>query len=281
MTTTRLRLRIWPNITGFLGRNGAGKTTTIKMLLGMTHPSEGNGTVLGLSITDPRQNREIRRRVAHVGEEKQLYHYMTVEQLIRFAASFYTDWRPEAAQRLERQYELQPRQKIGHLSKGTRTKLALLLALARRPDLLILDEPSDGLDPVAIEDVLQSLVTAAGEGTAVFSSHQIAEVERIADRVCVIDHGKLVADLSMDELRQEYRRITLGFATQPTEHDFDICGVSQIQTSGRQLIVWVKQNADSVIERARSLDAVSIEVAPVTLRELFLETVTGSNDAFL
>ena len=155
---------------------------------------------------------------------------------------------------------MQPRQKIGHLSKGTRTKLALLLALARRPDLLILDEPSDGLDPVAIEDVLQSLVTAAGEGTAVFSSHQIAEVERIADRVCVIDHGKLVADLSMDELRQEYRRIALGFATQPTEHDFDICGVSQIQTSGRQLIVWVKQNADSVIERARSLDAVSIEV---------------------
>jgi ABC-2 type transport system ATP-binding protein len=155
-----------------------------------------------------------------------------------------------------------------------RTKLALLLALARRPELLILDEASDGLDPVAIEDLLGTLAAVTGEGTTVFfSSHQIAEVERVADRVCVIDQGNLVADFSLDEMRIEYRRITLGFDKQPPEHDFDIRGVRQIRTSGRQMIVWANHNADAVVERARSLEAVSVDVTPVTLREVFLETV--------
>ena len=120
---------------GFLGRNGAGKSTTIRMLLGMTRPTEGSGTVLGRLIDDAGESREIRRHVAYVGEDKELYGYMTVEQLIRFTASFYTDWRPEVARRLQRQYQLPPGRKVRDLSKGTRTKLALLLALARRPAL--------------------------------------------------------------------------------------------------------------------------------------------------
>lgn len=264
-------------ITGFLGRNGAGKSTTIRMLLGMTHPSEGSGTVLGRRIDNAGESREIRRRVAYVGEDKELYGYMTVEQMIRFTSSFYPDWRPEAARQLQNRFELPARRKAKDLSKGMRTKLALLLALSRRPELLILDEPSDGLDPVSIEDLLQLLVAAAGEGTTVFfSSHQIAEVERVADRVCMIDHGKLVADLSLDELRQDYRRITLGFTKQPTERDFDIHGIQQIQTSGRQMIILADRNADAIVERARSLEAVSVDVAPVTLREVFLETVKES-----
>jgi ABC-2 type transport system ATP-binding protein len=261
-------------VTGFLGRNGAGKSTTIKMLLGMTRPSAGSGTLLGCQIDNPKESREIRRHVACVGEDKELYGYMTVEQLIRFTASFYQDWRPETAQRLRDRFELPPGRKVKNLSKGMRTKLALLLALARRPELLILDEPSEGLDPVSIEDLLQLLVAAAGEGTSVFfSSHQIAEVERIADRVCIIDHGKLVADLSLEEMRQDYRRITLGFASQPPGHDFDIRGVQQIQTNGRQMVVFANQNIDAIVERARSLEAVSVDVEAVTLREVFLETV--------
>jgi ABC-2 type transport system ATP-binding protein len=261
-------------ITGFLGRNGAGKSTTIKMLLGMTRPSEGGGTVLGRSINDAKENRKMRRHVAYAGEDKQLYDYMTVEQLIRFTASFYPDWRPETAHGLQAQYGLPSKRKVRDLSKGMRTKLALLLALARRPKLLILDEPSEGLDPVSIEDLLQALVAAAAEGTTVFfSSHQIAEVERIAERVCIIDHGKVVADLSLDEMRQDYRRITLGFNRQPSRNDFDVPGVRQIRTSGRQMIVRANHNAEAIVERARALEAVSIDVAPVSLREVFLETV--------
>src|SRR5438105_12332284 len=180
-------------ITAFLGRNGAGKSTTIKMLLGMVRPSAGTGTVLGKQITDAEENRELRRRVAYVAEDKPLYGYMTVEQTIRFVRSFYADWRSDIASKLLNEYKLPPQRKVKSLSKGMRTKLALLLALARRPELLILDEPSEGLDPVSIEELLQALVGAAADGTTIFfSSHQIAEVERIADRVCIIDRGTLV-----------------------------------------------------------------------------------------
>jgi ABC-2 type transport system ATP-binding protein len=261
-------------ITGFLGRNGAGKSTTIRMLLGMTRPSEGCGTVLGVPIDDAKQSREIRRHVAYAGEDKELYAYMTVDQLIRFTASFYKDWRPDIAQRLVRQYELPRWRKVRELSRGMRTKLALLLAMARHPELLILDEPSEGLDPVSIEDLLRALGAASGDGTTVFfSSHQIAEVERIADRVCIVDHGKLIADLSLDEIRQDHRRITLGFAHQPRSTAFDIQGVRQIQVSGRQLTVWAERNVEAIVDRARSMDAVSVDVAPISLREVFLETV--------
>jgi ABC-2 type transport system ATP-binding protein len=166
-----LNLRVAANhITGFLGRNGAGKSTTIKMLLGMTHPSSGSGSILGYRITDAKENCEMRRQVAYVGEDKQLYAYMTVDQLIRFTASFYPDWNEETAQQLRTRYQLPSNRKVKALSKGMRTKLALLLALARRPALLILDEPSEGLDPVSIEELLQTLTGIAGDGTTVFRS---------------------------------------------------------------------------------------------------------------
>jgi ABC-2 type transport system ATP-binding protein len=118
-------------IAGFLGRNGAGKSTTIKMLLGMTHPTVGSGTVLGKRIDDPKQSCEMRRCVAYVGEDKQTYAYFTVEEMIRFMKSFYADWRPEIETRLLKEYELPPKRKIRALSKGMRTKLALLLAAPR------------------------------------------------------------------------------------------------------------------------------------------------------
>jgi ABC-2 type transport system ATP-binding protein len=261
-------------ITGFLGRNGAGKSTTIKMLLGMTHPTAGAGVVLGKSINNPKENREMRREVAYVGEDKQLYAYMTVQQLIRFTKSFYPDWQRDVEHRLLKQYGLPLDRKVKALSKGMRTKLALLLALSRRPALLILDEPSEGLDPVSIEELLQALIAAAADGTTVFfSSHQIAEVERIAEHVCIIDRGKLVMDVSLDDMRQDYRRITLGFTQEQPREKFRIQGIQQIQTSGRQVVLLANQNADAILELARSMEPVSIDISAVGLREVFLETV--------
>ncbi|HEY6466928.1 MAG TPA: ABC transporter ATP-binding protein [Candidatus Acidoferrales bacterium] len=263
-------------ITGFLGRNGAGKSTTIKMLLGMTHPTAGTGTVLGKRLDDPKQSCEMRRCVAYVGEDKQTYAYFTVEEMIRFMKSFYSDWRPEVETKLVKEYELPLNRKIKALSKGMRTKLALLLALARRPALLILDEPSEGLDPVSIEALLQSLGAASAEGTTVFfSSHQIGEVERVADRVCIIDRGSLVMEVSLDQIHQDYRSITLGFSTHPSESDFQLEGIEQIRADGRQVTLLAKQHVDEVVERAHDLGAVSVEVTPVGLREVFLASVKG------
>jgi ABC-2 type transport system ATP-binding protein len=263
-------------ITGFLGRNGAGKSTTIRMLLGMIAPSAGTGLMLGKRIEDPKENRQMRRDVAYVAEDKQTYAYMTVEQMIRFTRSFYPDWQSEIEQRLLKQYQLPLRRKVKALSKGMRTKLSLLLALARRPALLILDEPSEGLDPVSVEELLHALVAAAGDGTSVFfSSHQISEVERIAERVCIIDHGALAMDFSLDQLRQDYRRVTLGFSSQPPQEEFRVRGVEKMRTDGRQMTLLASSNADAIAERARSLAAVSVDVTPVSLREIFLETVSG------
>src|SRR5438132_7808481 len=212
-------------ITGFLGRNGAGKNSTIKMLLGMLRPTGGSGTVLGRRIDNPRENREMRKYVAYVGEDKQMYAYMTVGQLIRFTRSFYADWRRDAEQRLLHEYQLPLQRKVKALSKGMRTKLALLLALSRRPELLILDEPSEGLDPVGIEHLLQMLVALAADGVTIFfSSHQIAEVERVADHICILDNGRLLVNASLDALRQSYRRIDLVFAVAPPGREFQIVG---------------------------------------------------------
>jgi ABC-2 type transport system ATP-binding protein len=270
-------------ITGFLGRNGAGKSSTIKMLLGISRASSGSGTLLGRNIENALQCCESRRHVAYVAEDKQTYSYLTVAEMIAFTRSFYEDWRIDVERRLLKQFDLPLQRKVRALSKGMRTKLALLLALARRSRLLILDEPSEGLDPVSIEELLQALVAAAAEGTTIFfSSHQIAEVERVADHVCIIDHGRLVADTSLDQIRQEYRRITFGFSTDPPRVDFADESVRSVRTDGRQVTVMAIRNADVVIEHAHRLGAASVETTPVGLRELFLAIVKEeSGDALV
>src|ERR1700684_225953 len=203
-------------ITAFLGPNGAGKSTTIKMLLGMIQPTNGDAAVLGHAISNPTECSRLRERIAYVAEDKPLYGYMTVEQLIRFTSRFYPNWRADEARRLLIAYRLPVHKKVRSLSKGMRTKLALLLAFARRPELLILDEPSEGLDPVGIEHLLQTLVAQSADGVTVFfCTYQIAEVERIADQVCVLEKGCLLLDESLDQLRQFWRRIDLVFAAPP------------------------------------------------------------------
>jgi ABC-2 type transport system ATP-binding protein len=261
-------------ITAFLGRNGAGKSTTIKMLLGMVRPTAGDALLLGKNIADPDESCAIRKKIAYVAENKPLYGYMTVEQTVSFARSFYPDWQTALASHLLNQYKLPLQQKVSTLSKGMRTKLALLLAFARRPELLILDEPSEGLDPVGIEDLLRTLVANAADGVSIFfSSHQIAEVERIADHVCILDSGRLLVDASLDLLRQSCRRINLSFTSVISEHQLRIAGVQKIRTDGHRMSIFASQNADAVIARARDLGVVSVDVAPLGLREIFLETV--------
>src|SRR5438067_6345006 len=161
-------------ITAFLGPNGHGKSTTIKMLLGMTRPSSGVGKVMGYPITDPKASLEIRRNTAFVSEDKQLYAYMTVQQILTFARGLFPSWQARCERELILGFELPLDRKIRQLSKGMRTKLALLLTLARGAKLLILDEPSEGLDPVSTEDMLQMIVGLAAEGASVFfSTHQL------------------------------------------------------------------------------------------------------------
>ncbi len=265
------------SIFGFLGRNGAGKTTTIKVLLGLARPTSGQARVFGLAADAPDESVEIRRRTGFVSDEKDLYDYMTVEEMIRFTARFFPRWRADLEQRYLRAFELPMDRKIKALSRGTRTKLALLLALCRGADLLILDEPTSGLDPAMTEEVLQALVShvAGEEMTVFFSSHQISEMDQIADRIAIIDRGRTVLTGSLDDLRENFRRIQLVFDGDAPEPAFRAPGVERVRRKGRVLTVLSSAGAERILDEARALNPVSVDVLPVTLKEIFLETVTA------
>lgn len=261
-------------VCAFLGQNGAGKSSTIKMLLGMIHPSSGTGRVLGHRIDKEKESLMIRQKTAFVAEDKRLYDYMTVAQIIRFTRSFFPGWNDGLEGRLLEQFELPRERRIRQLSKGMRTKLALLLGFARGCELLILDEPTEGLDPVAIEDVLQIVVSLAAEGTTIFfSSHQIAEVEQVADHVLMIDRGRLVLDAPMDEVKEEYRHIQAVFPEPVEERDLRVPGIEKVRTEGRTVSLLASHNVESIVEHVRMLRAGSVDVLPISLKEIFLEKV--------
>jgi ABC-2 type transport system ATP-binding protein len=267
------------SICGFLGRNGAGKTTTIKVLLGMARPTSGQARVFGLAADTQETSLDIRRRTGFVSDDKDLYGYMTVEEMIRFTAAVFPRWRGDVERRYLRVFELPVDRKVKALSRGMRTKLALLLALCRGAELLILDEPTSGLDPAMTEEVLQALVThvASEEMTVFFSSHQIAEVDQIADRVVIIHRGQAVLAGSLDDIRQNFRRIQLVFDGDAPEPEFRAPGVKRVWRKGRVLMVLSSEGTDGILDEARALNPVSMDVVPVTLKEIFLETVTTEN----
>jgi ABC-2 type transport system ATP-binding protein len=264
------------SIYGFLGRNGAGKTTTIKVLLGMVRASGGLARVFGLPSGTKEMGVAIRRRAGFVSEDKDLYDYMTVEEMIRFTAAFYMGWRSDLERRYLRAFELPAERKVKALSRGMRTKLALLLSLCRGVELLILDEPTSGLDPAMVEEVLQALVAhvSAQETTAFFSSHQIAEVDQIADSVTVMHRGRAVVSGALDDLRESYRRIQLVFDGEAPQPALRAPGIARVRRDGRVLTVLSSAGAEGVLDETRGLQPVSVDVTPVTLKEIFLETVT-------
>ena len=271
----QLDMNVLPGrISGFLGQNGAGKSTTLKMLMGAVGPSSGSGHIFGLNIADPAQSVEIRRRVAFVSEDKRLYDYMTVEQIIRFTRSFFPKWRSDLEGEFLKQFPLPLDRKIKKLSKGMRTQLALLLGISRGAEMLVLDEPTEGLDPVAIETVLELLKSLAAEGmTILFSSHQIAEVEQIADYVFMIHRGELVLSSAVDRLKNCYRRLVAVFDTPVSEKELAMEGVKHVGIAGPTVTLIIDGNLERILEHLRRLNATRVDLLPVTLKEIFLQNV--------
>jgi ABC-2 type transport system ATP-binding protein len=268
------------SIFGFLGRTGAGKTTTMKVLLGMARPTSGQARVFGLPADAPAASVEIRRRTGFVSDEKDLYDDMTVGEMIRFTAPFFPRWSQELEQRYRRRFELPLDRKVKALSRGMRTKLALLLALCRGAELLLLDEPTSGLDPATTEEVLQALVAhvARDETTVFFSSHQLAEIDQIADHVAIVDRGRAVVSGGLDDLRERYRRVQLVFDGDAPDVTFRAPGVERVRRQGRVITVLSSAGAGPVLDEARALNPRSVDVVPVTLKEIFLETVIQEED---
>ncbi len=190
---------------GLVGANGAGKTTLIKHILGLLRAERGSVRVFGLDpVAEPVA---VLSRIGYLSEENDLPGWMRVDELLRYSRAFYPAWDDAYAEELRRAFALDPTAGVKHLSKGQRARVGLLIALAHRPELLVLDEPSSGLDPIVRRDILDAVVrTIAGEGrTVLFSSHLLDEVERVADHVTMISHGKVVLSAPLAVIRESHR----------------------------------------------------------------------------
>lgn len=264
------------SISAFLGPNGSGKTTTIRMLLGLVRPTAGDALVFGLRAADDAVGVKIRMRIGYVSEDKQLYAYMTVRRILRFVQSVYPKWDADRAEAMVKQFDLPLARNCKELSKGMRTQLALVLALSRRAELLILDEPSEGLDPVVAERILEAIVQAAADGATVFfSTHHIAEVERVADHVFIMNRGKLVFQSPIEEIRANHRRVHVAFPGRVPLEEMELAGAHDARVENHVLSFVVQGGIDSITQRAHTLGALSVSVQPVSLREVFLESVGG------
>jgi ABC-2 type transport system ATP-binding protein len=196
---------------GLVGVNGSGKATLIKHVLGLLRAETGTVRVFGRDpVADPVG---VLSRIGYLSEENDLPAWMTVAELIRYTRAFYPGWRDDYAEELRQSFGLEPGVRIGTLSKGQQARAGLLVALAYRPELLVLDEPSSGLDPLVRRDILSAIVRIiADEGrTVLFSSHLLDEMERVADYVAMIDKGRIVLSAAMDDIQASHRRLTLRF----------------------------------------------------------------------
>jgi ABC-2 type transport system ATP-binding protein len=258
------------SIYGFLGRNGAGKTTTIRMMMGLVHPTSGSTTVLNLRWPDDQLG--ILQRVGYVGERKNLFDSMTGNDLVRFNRGFFPAWSDELAAKYARRLEVPMDRRFKKLSLGNRTKLCLLIALAQGAELLILDEPTSGLDPVITDQLLKVLIEDyASEGRTIFlSSHNLAEVEKIADWVGIIDGGKLLLEARLDDIRTHYRRITATGNALPSGRTEQVVSVIR---SGAVNEYVLRQDAERFAAELRGQGATILDVSPLNLSEVFLQLV--------
>ena len=194
---------------GLMGENGAGKTTLIRHILGLYRAQEGKVRVFDMNpVDDPAA---VLARIGYLAEERSLPQWMSVTQILAYTRAFYPSWDQGFALELCDMFELDLKQKIKSMSKGQNVRVALVLALAHRPELLVLDEPSSGLDPVVRRDILQAVIrTVADEGrTVLFSSHLLDEVERVADHVAMIDQGQVILSDPIDEIQETHHRFVL------------------------------------------------------------------------
>jgi ABC-2 type transport system ATP-binding protein len=255
----------------FLGRNGAGKTTTIRMLLGLLKPDGGQVRVLGL---DPKTAAiEIRRRVGYLAEDQVMFGWMRVRQMISFMAPFYPTWDSTRASELAQLFELPMTTRVKHLSKGQGVRLGLLLALAHRPKLVILDDPALGLDPIMRKEFLRDVVTylQSEQVTVFFSSHLLYEIEPVADAVAILDRGRVVRAASTEELRQQVKRIV---GSADSEAVFrDLPGLLDFHREGRQVMAVVENiDAANSVLRSGGVDAQEMDL---NLDEIFEAYVIG------
>lgn len=264
---------------GFLGRNGSGKTTFIQLLLGTLRPRVGDVRVLGRQVHT--EAIAIRKRIGYVPQEDDFDPDMKVASMLKFISKFYPEnWDDDFVQQLLDRFEVPEGKRIGQLSKGLRGRLALVASLGNQPDLLILDEPTAGLDPVVRRDFLEVIVDfmASGERTVFFSSHLLNEVERMADHVAIVDRGSILLETSVSQLKARLARYVMRFEQAPNQLRIPNAVSCRRIGEAWHVAAWV-DNADDRLRLEESLKAtcpVDMTSAESDLESIFVDLV-GEN----
>lgn len=267
---------------GFLGRNGAGKTTTIRMMLGLLDPTRGSASVLDHDSRNLRP--EVRARIGYLAEGHHVYSWMRVAECGQFQRRFFKHWNADLFHGVLKYFRLEPKDRVKNLSRGERAGLCLALTLAPEPELLVLDDPGLGLDPVARRALLESMVyvTRQADRTIFFSSHLIGDVERVADRIAVLDRGQLRACCSLEEFCRRVRRVVLRFAGRPPELPTIPGLLHSLRTEG-ELALTVANYDEQTETLVNTLGAERVEEIPIDLEEAFVSYLAerGERSFFL
>lgn len=260
-------------VLGLVGENGAGKTTLIKHLLGLLRAKEGKVRVFGKDpVVDPEY---VLARLGYLSEHREdIPGWMRIKELFRYTRTFYPKWDKKYAQELCETFYLNPNQRIKTLSKGQKAQVGLINALAHRPELLLLDEPSSGLDPVVRHDILATVIrSVVTEGRSVFlSSHLLDEIELVASQLVIMHKGSVFVDSSLDELKSSYFYLEVVFESgrETTPH---FPGTIWSRRQGKQWNVLCKADMEVLKQQAVELGARILKAKQPTLNEIFVSMV--------
>lgn len=256
---------------GFFGRNGAGKTTTIKCLLNLLRPTAGIIRVFGL---DPHiQEVAVKSRLAYVPDAVAFYPWMTARSVLDYLASFRARWNRQTELALLERFRLDASKKTNALSRGQKTQLALIGAICAEPELLILDEPTAGLDPIVRREFIQTVIGAyqeadPGNRTVFVSTHLISEFEGLIDEFTIIEGGRAALTLGADEARSRYKKIRARFAADAPAVDF--LEATHSRREGRELELTVNGHAEEILKRLDALGPEEVTTEALTLEEIFV-----------
>jgi ABC-2 type transport system ATP-binding protein len=257
---------------GLIGRNGAGKTTVLRVLMGLLRPDRGTATILGHSLwVAPREHRQ---RIAYLSQSQQLPDWMSLDDLSRYSSHFYDRWDRDLLHDLARRWDLPRDAAIVRLSGGNQRLAAIALALSARPEVLLLDEPAAGLDPIARRELNQCLIDALlhGDGcTILLSTHLLGDLERLATRVGIMDHGHIVAEGAVEDWQRTMRRVQVVFPGDVPPRDFAIPGALRCTALGPVVTALARVTDDAQLDGVRALPGARVYVFPLTLEELFVD----------
>ncbi len=272
LAVDHLDLRVRPgSVYGLIGPNGAGKTTALRLLMGLLRPESGTARILGEDLW--RAPHSVRSRVVYISQTQQMHGWMTLEELCRYASHLYENWDRGYAQTLTRRWQLATNRQLGSMSTGDQRKAALVLAFASRAEVLLLDEPAAGLDPITRRALVDEIVETVSRGdghTVLFSTHLLEDLQRLVDGVGIMNRGRLMVSAPLDDLQSTVKRVQVVFSDDSVPPGFQIPGALWTEYSGPVVTAMTRLLHEAQLDGIRHWPGARVQVFPLSLEEILL-----------